>query len=57
MWFKESEYKLTWKNAAVGIIVLSIIGFIPVLGWLAGFILFLSALGSVSYTVYERARN
>ena len=56
MWFKKEQGELTWKNTTVGIVVLSVIGFIPVLGWLVGFILFLATLGSVSHLMYEKIK-
>ena len=56
MWFKKDEIELTWKNATLGIVILSIIGFIPILGWIVGCIFFLAALGSVSHLMYEKIK-
>jgi len=45
---------VNWKNAIGGIILLAIIAFVPVVGWIVGLIFFLFALGSISNIVYNR---
>lgn len=40
-------YAIDWKAAVLGPIVLTIIGVIPILGWLVDFILFLWVLGGI----------
>jgi len=54
LWYKNEKIELSWRNAVVGIVILFIVGFVPVLGWLVGFLFFLASLGSVSQVAYEK---
>ena len=51
--FKSRELEINWKTIVTGIIVLQIILFIPVVGWLIGFIFFLSSFGGLFYFLYK----
>lgn len=55
--FKREDYRLNWWIVLISAIVLTAIGLIPFVGWIFGFIIFLSALGSVSATIYGRLRD
>ena len=46
-------YDLDWKAAIVGVIIVFIIGLIPVLGWLAVFLLFLVSLGGLTLQLFS----
>lgn len=45
---KEQGFRLDWLTVLIGVIVVSLVSWIPFIGWLAAFILFLVALGSAS---------
>lgn len=45
--FKKNHTNLTWYHILLGFAVLKLIALIPVIGWLACFIVYLSALGSL----------
>lgn len=46
--FKKGRTSLEWYHILGGVIVLSILGFIPVVGWIACFVVFLVSLGAVA---------
>jgi hypothetical protein len=48
---------LSWKTVVVGIILLSLIKWIPILGWIISFIFFLIAFGSILELMLEKFRN
>lgn len=41
------EYNVTWVSALVGIILVSVLNLIPILGWIFNFIFFLAAFGTL----------
>lgn len=45
--FKKNHTNLTWYHILLGFAVLKLVALIPVVGWLACFIVYLSALGSL----------
>lgn len=45
---QSGQPEANWKSAALGALVMALLGLIPVLGWIACLILFLAALGAVS---------
>lgn len=59
-WLKKVSKKsskaivVNWKTVAIGIILLEIAGFIPVLGWIVVMIFFMTALGSMLMLFHER---
>lgn len=50
---RKQDVALDWKVALVGSIVMAVVVLIPVMGWFAAFILFLTGLGSVSLALYQ----
>ncbi|MBI4080947.1 MAG: polymer-forming cytoskeletal protein [Candidatus Levybacteria bacterium] len=48
---EKKDYTLDWKAAIVGVLTITFLHFIPVLGWFAAFIIYLIALGSLVSTV------
>jgi cytoskeletal protein CcmA (bactofilin family) len=51
--YKPEEYQLTWKTVLVGVLTFSLLGFIPLLGGIAKFVLVLLALGSLTKVILE----
>lgn len=51
---KTNEYEVSWQNAAIGVVAIELIGLVPVLGWVAVFLLFLASLGSISLMLYQK---
>lgn len=49
----KKEYVLDWKAAVLGPIIVLLLSFIPVLGWIAIFILYIMALGGLVQTVFH----
>jgi len=54
--FKKGEI-VSWKTVAVGILILGFIKWIPILGWLIGFVFFLIAFGSLLELMLNRFRG
>lgn len=50
----KKEYVVDWKSILVGVIAMFLIGLIPIIGWLAMFILFLACLGNFYYSAYQK---
>lgn len=46
-WMKKDPEDITWLSIFIGVLVWVILGFIPFLGWIAKFVLFLITLGSI----------
>ncbi len=44
---KSNKAVITWKNVIGGIVLLTVVKFIPFIGWIIGFLLFLITLGSI----------
>jgi carbonic anhydrase/acetyltransferase-like protein (isoleucine patch superfamily) len=45
-WVTKGEYVVSWQSITVGVILFSLLSLIPIVGWLAEFVLVLMALGS-----------
>jgi len=56
-WYKKSVAEVTWKNALGGIIILAILGYIPLIGWLAWLVFFLVALGALSSKLWQKIKS
>ncbi|MFA6520799.1 MAG: polymer-forming cytoskeletal protein [Candidatus Gracilibacteria bacterium] len=54
-WHKTME--VVWHSTIVGVILLHILGIIPILGWFAVFIIFLSLFGSMARLAYKGAQQ
>ncbi|OGF20564.1 hypothetical protein A2316_00430 [Candidatus Falkowbacteria bacterium RIFOXYB2_FULL_38_15] len=54
--FKKGEI-VSWKTVTVGILLLGFIKWIPILGWLIGFVFFLIAFGSLLELMLNRFRS
>lgn len=50
---KESELKLDWKSAGLGIVIVAILKVVPVIGWLGVFILSLLVFGTLTKMGFE----
>ncbi len=55
--FRKENFEINWWVLAVSVLAFGLISMIPVIGWLFGFVIFLSAFGSVSSYIYRRARG
>lgn len=51
---KTKEYEVTWQNAVIGVFALYIIAIVPILGWVADFVLFLAILGAAWMMAYQK---
>lgn len=51
------EYRISWPFAIIGVIAVQILLLIPIIGPLAIFALFLSTLGMIGITLFDRVRN
>ena len=54
---KPHEYQVTWLTILIGAVLYSILGWIPIIGWLAKFIIFLIALGVTMKLKWDIAKN
>lgn len=52
---KQKELEVNWQSAAIGVVIIELVWLVPVLGWVAVFLLFLATLGSVSLLAYQKA--
>lgn len=50
---KRSGYKIDWQAVVLGVLALKIVGFVPYIGWLAGFVFMLIALGASYKLLYQ----
>jgi len=51
---KEEPLKVSWKNALAGVLVLTVIVFVPFIGFFVGLFFFLATFGSVTHLAYEK---
>lgn len=51
---KTKEYEVNWQNAAIGVIAVELVSLVPILGWVAIFLLFIASLGSISLMAYQK---
>ncbi len=49
--FKQSRTDLKWYHILVGLVVLNLLAFIPLVGWLAWFVIYLVSFGAVAEIV------
>jgi len=54
--FKRPDYEMNWWVLIISALVFGAVCMIPFVGWIIGFIIFLSSLGSVSAFVYNKLR-
>lgn len=54
---KEVPDKLFWQTGVLGIILLSLLASIPIVGWILGFLLLLLVLGTISNICYGYIKN
>jgi cytoskeletal protein CcmA (bactofilin family) len=52
--YSTREVVVTWKNVIAGVVVLTLVKLVPVIGWVLGFVLFLLTLGSITRLVYHK---
>jgi len=53
----KSEKSLSWSMVVLGVIVMQLLIFIPFVGWIARFVIFLVALGAISNLILRKART
>lgn len=51
---KSDNAVITWKNVIGGIVLLTIVKFVPLVGWIIGLFVFLVTLGSIVDMVYKK---
>ena len=56
-YYKTSEFVVSWKTILLGVVVYSLLSFVPVLGALVKIVLFLIACGAVSHMKWEEAKR
>jgi hypothetical protein len=49
----KKEKGLDWKSVFIGVVLLSLIGLIPVIGWIISFVIFLASLGALLQVKYQ----
>jgi cytoskeletal protein CcmA (bactofilin family) len=54
---REKVLRADWTSVLAGIVLLYVIGFIPIIGWLIGFVLLLMTLGGMVEWAYLQARG
>jgi len=54
--FHKENYELNWWVIVISSLALAVVSLIPVVGWIVGFVIFLSALGSTSKFIYSKIR-
>lgn len=62
VWLQRIVYKtngiaITWKNVTVGVVVLTLISFIPIIGWAVRLFVVLITLGSIAEGVYKKLQE
>lgn len=50
---RSSEIRVTWVTALFGILLLSFIVSVPLIGWIVGLVFFLVAFGSFAHAIYK----
>lgn len=55
--YKTTEYTITWKNVTVGVVLLTLVSFIPVIGWIVRLFVVLITLGSIASTFYGKLQE
>lgn len=52
--YKSHAPKVTWKNVIVGVLVLTLVKLVPVVGWIIGLMIFLITLGSIAQMLQKK---
>lgn len=55
--YKTSDTVITWKNVTVGVVFLTLVSFIPVIGWAVRLFVILITLGSIAGSVYQKLQE
>ncbi|MFA5714637.1 MAG: hypothetical protein WC998_02770 [Candidatus Paceibacterota bacterium] len=55
--FKRDKYELNWWIVILAVLIFGTISFVPFIGWLFMFIIFLAAFGSLSGYVFNKFKN
>ncbi|MDO8522044.1 MAG: hypothetical protein Q7S08_02030 [bacterium] len=55
--YKPADYQLTWKTVLSGVLIFSLLGFIPLIGGIAKFVLVLLALGSIVKVIWDSGKE
>lgn len=55
--YKPADYQLTWKTVLAGVLIFSLLGFIPLIGGIAKFVLVLLALGSLVKVIWDSGKE
>ncbi|OGZ34349.1 MAG: hypothetical protein A2174_03785, partial [Candidatus Portnoybacteria bacterium RBG_13_41_18] len=51
---KKPEFEISWLSVVVGVLVMRIIGFVPIFGWLFVLVFFLAVFGSLFYYLWRQ---
>ncbi len=51
---KEDIVTVTWQHVVIGVAILGLIRFVPIIGWIVGLGIFLVSLGTLSNIAYQR---
>lgn len=51
---KSDKTVITWKNVVGGIVLLTVVKFVPLIGWIIGLFVFLVTIGSIANIVYKK---
>lgn len=51
---KTERVEITWKNVVGGVVLLTVVKLIPVIGWIAGVFIFLVTLGSLADMLHKK---
>ncbi len=54
---KKTELVLDWQAIVIGVVVVSILAIIPVIGWMFNFVLFVAFFGAIVRSVYHHIKN
>lgn len=50
---KSKSVKVSWDSALIGIVILQLVGYIPIVGWITSLVFFTVAFGSISHLFYK----
>lgn len=51
---KQPKFSASWLSVVVGVFVLRIVGFVPILGWLFALVFFLATFGSLFFSLWKQ---
>lgn len=55
--YKTNDTVITWKNVTVGVVLLTLVSFIPVIGWAVRLLAVLITVGSIAGGVYQKIQE